>query len=128
MKVRDGLIEAEGVVKNIEKSIIPKVYILTIDCGDTTIKLDLVKDLLIFDEGDKVNIVISREKPQFEEGRDLVIWGYVLSKKNTLSKEKPDKLLISLWGYLLVIETTRDDVVDSFDYLDKVYFKVSKEA
>jgi len=128
VKVQDGLIEAEGTIKKIERSIIPKVYILTIDCGDATIKLDLVKDLLIFDEGDKVNIVISREKPQFEEGKDLVIWGYVLSKKKTLSKEKPDKLLISLWGYLLVIETTRDDVIDSFDYLDKVYFKMSKEA
>ncbi len=128
MKVQDGLIEGEGVVKKVEKSIIPKVYILTVDCEEAVLKLDLVKDLLIFDEGDRVNIVISREKPQFSEGKDLVIWGYVLSKKKTLSGEKPNKLLISLWGYLLIIETKRDDIIDSFDYLDKVYFKMSKQA
>ena len=127
MKVKSGLIEAEGMVKKIEKSLIPKVYILSIDCDEISIKLDLVKDLLIFDEGDRVNVLISHEKPKFKEGQDLVIWGYVLSKKKTLSGEKPNKLLISLWGYLLVIETLRSDIIDAFDYLDKVYFKLSKK-
>ncbi len=128
MKVKSGLIEAEGIVKKIEKSLIPKVYILSIDCDEISIKLDLVKDLLIFDEGDRVDVLISHEKPKFKEGQDLVIWGYVLSKKKTLSSEKPNKLLISLWGYLLVIETLRSDIIDAFDYLDKVYFKLSKKT
>ena len=128
MKVKSGLIEAEGIVRKIEKSLIPKVYILSIDCDEISIKLDLVKDLLIFDEGDRVDVLISHEKPKFKEGQDLVIWGYVLSKKKTLSSEKPNKLLISLWGYLLVIETLRSDIIDAFDYLDKVYFKLSKKT
>jgi len=126
LKVQNGLIEAKGVIKKIERSVIPKVYILTIDCGDAVIKLDLVKDVLLFNEGDKVDIVISRDLPQFREGVDLVIWGYVLSKKKALSKEKPSKLLISLWGYLVVIETMQDNIIDAFNYLDKVYFKMSK--
>jgi len=128
VKVKSGLIEAEGIVRKIEKSLIPKVYILSIDCDEISIKLDLVKDLLIFDEGDRVDVLISHEKPKFKEGQDLVIWGYVLSKKKTLSSEKPNKLLISLWGYLLVIETLRSDIIDAFDYLDKVYFKLSKKT
>jgi len=128
VKVKNGLIETKGVIKKIEKSLIPSVYILSIECDEVSIKLDLVKDLLIFDEGDKVAVTISQKRPVFNEGRDLVIWGYVLSKKKSLKSDKPSKLLISLWGYLLVLESLRSDVVDAFDYLDKVYLKLSKEV
>ncbi len=129
MRAEDGLIVAEGTVTKIEPSKIPRVSLITIDCGDLKVKLDLVKELITFDEGDKVSVTISREKPDFTEGKDLVVWGYVMGKKKVPSepsKEPVHKLLISLWGYLLVLESSKN-ILDSFAVMDKVYMKISQE-
>jgi len=128
MEISDGKIVLQGKISKIERSKIPKVFIITIDCGDVKVNMDLVKDLMIFREGETVELTLSREKPQYQEGRDLVIWGYIMSKKKQLLKEPQPKmihkLLVSLWGFLLVIETENEDLCNAFSIMDKVYLKI----
>jgi DNA-directed RNA polymerase subunit G len=128
MEISDGKIVLQGKVSRIERSKIPKVFIITIDCGDVKANIDLVKDLLIFKEGETVELTLSHEKPQYQEGKDLVIWGYIMSKKKQLLKEPQPKiihkLLVSLWGFLLVIESENEDLCNAFSIMDKVYLKI----
>lgn len=128
MEISDGKIMLQGKISRIERSKIPKVFIITIDCGDVKANIDLVKDLMIFKEGETVELTLSREKPDYREGKDLVIWGYVMSKKKQLLKEpRPKiihKLLVSLWGFLLVIESENENLCNAFSIMDKVYLKI----
>ncbi len=128
MEISDGKVVLQGKISKIERSKIPKVFIITIDCGDVKASMDLVKDLVIFNEGETVELTLSREKPQYKEGRDLVIWGYIMSKKKQLLKELQPKtihkLLVSLWGFLLVIESESEDLCNAFSIMDKVYLKI----
>ncbi len=128
MEISDGKIVLQGKISKIERSKIPKVFIITIDCGDVKANIDLVKDLMIFKEGEAVELSLSREKPQYQEGKDLVIWGYVMSKKKQLLKEPQPKmihkLLVSLWGFLLVIESENENLCNAFSIMDKVYLKI----
>lgn len=131
MKIQDGLISAKCKVVKIEPSKIRKVVLTTMECGGLKVTMDLVKELLIFSEGDEIEFLLSRDKPEFEEGKDLVIWGYVMTKKRKpIDKGKEggflNKLLVSLWGYLLVLESTKE-ILDSFSVMDKVYLKISKK-
>jgi hypothetical protein len=111
----------EGVVKSVDKSLIPHIYIITIENPDIKTVFDIHKMLKIFDLNDKVKITISKSMPNFKEGVDLVIKGYVIAKKY---EENINKLLISLWGFLLVIESKLKSILDLFDYMDEVYFKL----
>jgi DNA-directed RNA polymerase subunit G len=111
----------EGVVKSVDKSLIPHIYIITIENPDIKTVFDIHKMLKIFDLNDKVKITISKNMPNFKEGVDLVIKGYVIAKKY---EENIYKLLISLWGFLLVIESKLKSILDLFDYMDEVYFKL----
>ncbi len=111
----------EGVVKSVDKSLIPHIYIITIENPDIKTVFDIHKMLKIFDLNDKVKITISKSMPNFKEGVDLVIKGYVITKKY---EENINKLLISLWGFLLVIESKLKSILDLFDYMDEVYFKL----
>jgi len=131
MKIQDGLISAKCKVVKIEPSKIRKVVLTTMECGGLKVTMDLVKELLIFSEGDEIEFLLSRDRPEFEEGKDLVIWGYVMTKKRKpIDKGKEggflNKLLVSLWGYLLVLESTKE-ILDSFSVMDKVYLKISKK-
>ncbi len=131
MKIQDGLISAKCKVVKIEPSKIRKVVLTTMECSGLKVTMDLAKELLIFSEGDEIEFLLSRDRPEFEEGKDLVIWGYVMTKKRKpIDKGKEggflNKLLVSLWGYLLVLESTKE-ILDSFSVMDKVYLKISKK-
>ncbi len=128
MEINNGKVVLQGKVRKIERSKIPKVFIAVIDCGNVKASMDLVKDLMIFKEGDAVELSLSREKPQYQEGKDLVIWGYVMGKKKQLLKDPQPrivhKLLVSLWGFLLVMESESEDLCNAFSIMDKVYLKI----
>ncbi len=126
MKLRKGYLEFTGKVVSIDKSPLPQIYISVIEGEGLQAKLDLVKDLLIFEEGDEVNVVLSGKLPAYEEGKDLVLWGYVMSRKEEgEGKAKAYKLLVSLWGFLLVLKS-RKDLSKYFNIMDRVYLKISK--
>ncbi|MCD6324223.1 MAG: DNA-directed RNA polymerase subunit G [Desulfurococcales archaeon] len=125
MRVEEGLIECQGVVKAVDDSKLPNVLIVSVDCGDATLRFDAFKDLLTVKEGESVQALVCRERPDFKEGEDLVLWGYVMSKKKVPHQGRwVNKLLISLWGYLLVVESEKD-ILSPFSVMDKVYFKLS---
>jgi len=128
MEVSDGKVILRGKVSKVERSKIPKVFLLHIDCGSVKVSMDLVKDLLIFREGETVELTLSRERPQYQEGKDLVVWGYVMSKKKQLLREPQPriayKLLVSLWGFLLVMESENEALCNAFSIMDKVYLKI----
>ncbi len=111
----------EGVVKSIDKSLIPHIYIVTIEGPDVRTVFDIHKMLKVFDLNDNVKITISKSMPSFKEGVDLVIKGFVIAKKY---EEDTNKLLISLWGFLLVVESKLKHIFDSFNHMDEVYFKL----
>jgi len=133
VELREGLIRDSGLVEKIERSRIPKVLLISFRGNVVNVKMDLLRDLLVFNEGDKVEFVLSREMPQYVEGRDFLGWGYVVSKKRESVKSNAgevaevDKLLVSLWGYLFVIES-KEKISDLFEVMDKVYVKISKEG
>jgi DNA-directed RNA polymerase subunit G len=126
MDIEDGLLGCRGTVKSIEPSKLPNVVIVNIECEDANARFDVLKDLLTFKEGSEVDLLLTKERPDYNDGEDLVMWGYVMSKKVKRTSEKNiNKLLISLWGYLLVLESPKD-ILDSFSVMDKVYLKISK--
>ncbi len=131
MELRKGLIRDLGVVDKIEKSKIPKVLLISFKGNVINVKMDLLRDLLTFSEGDKVEFVLSKEMPQYVDGKDFLGWGYVMSKKrefvksNTGEVTELDKLLVSLWGYLFIIES-KENITNLFEVMDKVYIKISK--
>lgn len=119
--VEPGLISYEGVVKSIEKSLIPQVIIVTVENPEIKLTFDMHKMLKVFDLNDMVRVTLSRGRVDFREGVDLVMKGYVISKKED---GEVKKILISLWGFLAVLEFKRNDIFNVFNYMDEVYFKV----
>ncbi len=116
------VVELEGIVEELEKSKLPNVYIAHIKCSDgSKITLDIHKKVMIFDRGDRLKITIATHMPKYEEGRDFLARGYVFNKKTSDSVKK---LLISLWGFLVVIETQNEEIYNKFDYMDEVYFHI----
>ena len=121
--ITNGLISFEGKVLNITKSVIPNVNLIEIIGDEISLKMDMIKNLLTVKTGDKVSIEISRKKPDYEEGRDFVAHGYVMTKKK---EGNVNKVLISIWGYLLILTSKDEKLLSAFDYIDKVYIKISK--
>ncbi len=125
MSSAGDVIELEGKVVKLEKSLIPNVVIANVECSSCFVKFDLTKQLLVFEEGDVIKLTISKEKPEYEFGKDFVGWGHVVGiKKGEGGKLK---LLISLWGYLFVIESSDNSLISRFSPMDKVYIKISKK-
>ena len=116
-------LELRGRVTEVSKSLIPRVVIYSVDCGDVKVRFDTLSDLLKLNTGDEVAITVSKEKPDYVKGEDYVAWGYGVSLR---SGDKVSKVVISLWGYIVILETGNTEVLKLFNYMDKVYFKVSR--
>lgn len=123
------MLRDECLVQNIRKSLIPNVVILNLQCQGSKVELDLLKELLVVSEGGRAEYLLSKEKPEYDEKKDFVAWGYVISKKELESgsppkQEKRQKLIVSLWGYVVMIESG-ENINNYFNIMDKVYFKLS---
>ncbi|MEO3992832.1 MAG: DNA-directed RNA polymerase subunit G [Desulfurococcaceae archaeon TW002] len=123
MELSEGLLRDECTVASIRKSLIPGVAILSLDCQKSKVELDLLKELLVVSEGGKTEYTLSREKPEYDEKKDFVAWGYVVGKKNIESTPPKQKLIVSLWGYIVMIESS-ENINNYFNVMDKVYFKL----
>lgn len=119
----EGLLRDVCTVASIRKSLIPGVVILSLDCQGSKVELDLLKELLVVSEGSKTEYTLSREKPEYDEKKDFVAWGYVVSKKNIEATPPKQKLIVSLWGYMVMIESS-ENINNCFNVMDKVYFKL----
>lgn len=123
VELSEGLLRDECSVAGIRKSLIPGVVILSLDCQGSKVELDLLKELLVVSEGGKTEYTLSREKPEYDEKKDFVAWGYVVSKKSVESTPPKQKLIVSLWGYVVMIESS-ENINNYFNVMDKVYFKL----
>lgn len=119
-----GYLEVRGKVTEVAKSLIPNVTIYSIDCGDIKIKFDVQSKLVRLSSGDEVVVTISKNMPNYERGVDFVAWGYVISLKQG---ESLFKMVISLWGYIVIVEATKQEFLSGFNFMDKVYFKISSK-
>ncbi|MEM0015010.1 MAG: DNA-directed RNA polymerase subunit G [Zestosphaera sp.] len=129
MELGDGVLRDECLVQSIRKSLIPNVLILNLQCQGSNVELDLLRELLVVSEGGKAKYLLSREKPEYDERRDFVAWGYVIGKKVVDAGSPPhqgkrQKLIVSLWGYMVMIESG-ENINNCFNVMDKVYFKLS---
>ncbi|MCX8208352.1 MAG: DNA-directed RNA polymerase subunit G [Sulfolobales archaeon] len=120
-----GFLEVRCRVVEVAKSYIPEVVLYTVDCGDVKMKFDIHSKLLKLKRDDEVTVSISRDAPEFRKGVDLLAWGYVMSLKRG---ESSYKMVLSLWGYVVVVETVRQEALSGFNFMDKVYFKVAKSS
>ncbi len=112
----------KGRVVKIEESRVPQVYIVTIEGEGRRLKADIHKELMLFKEGDKVEVVVSKSLPEYREGEDYCGKGHMFSKRAE-SREKI-KLLVSLGGFLNVIEVPRKE--DVFEVMDEVYLCIKR--
>ena len=128
----NGRLEVRGRIVKIAKSLIPQVVILDVKNDNARVKMDIMKNLLMLGEGSEVLVSVSRKKPKYREGEDFVAWGYVISKRRATEGvgegKTINKLLISLWGFLLVIESGLNEILNAFSQMDKVYLKLSKAS
>ncbi len=109
-------------VIKVSESKIPNVYLISMSCDETSIQMDIHRSVNIVREGDLAEVVIDKEVPTYIEGRDFVAHGYVISKKKV---DASVRIYVSIWGYLIVIDTSNKEVADFFNYMDKVYIKIS---
>lgn len=116
-------IELNCNVLDITDSYIPNIKILSMECGKTSIKMDLHKDLTLVEKGDIINLGIYKSVPPYVKGRDFVAHGYVITKRKS---DTSIKIYISLWGYLVVIATDDSRIDEYLNPMDKVYLKLWK--
>ena len=117
------MLRDECTVTSIRKSLIPGIVIVSLDCQGSKVEFDVLKELLVVSEGSKTEYTLSREKPEYDEKKDFVAWGYVISKKNVEATPPKQKLIVSLWGYMVMIESS-ENINSCFNLMDKVYFKL----
>lgn len=124
LEISSDRIVLDGVVKSVTKSLIPQVYLVSVEGSDVRATFDVHKSLLLreLNVNSKVRITLSKSKPEYRSGVDLVMRGYIMSKKT--SEGQAIKLLVSLWGYLLILESPNAELSRVFNYMDEVYFKL----
>ncbi len=108
------------VLSEVQRSYIPNIYLWTLNCGDVTIKMDIHRLVAPFRQGDSVEVEISKSLPEFTKGKDFAARGYVITKRS----EDGYKILISLWGFLVVVMTKDKKLFDEFEPMDEVYMVI----
>jgi len=117
---RKAVLVLSGRVASIKPSKIPRISIAVIKGDNFNITMDVYDELRTFDAGDKVTITVSKNMPEYEEGRDFCAKGFLMARKK--AGEDKSKLLISLWGLLVSMEIPRN--MDSFSIMDELYYCV----
>jgi hypothetical protein len=100
------MIEFAGFIEKIEQSKITNIDIIhmNFEKNHTKMKLDIVNKINPYKENDPVKIIFHNE-PLLKENPKLVVDGYLYS---ITKKEELNKILITISGLQLVIETTEN--------------------
>jgi len=110
---------------DVRRSYIPNIYIWSLSCGDVAIEMDIHRIVAIFRKGDKLEVEISETLPPFEKGKDFAAQGYVITKR---SEGNTHKLLISLWGFLMVLRSSDEKKFAEFSPMDHIYVVIRKST
>jgi hypothetical protein len=117
MQVSSQVVVFEGRVSRVEKSLIPKIYVVRVEDekGEYVVEMDAHEDVLVPKEGEKVLFRVERNLGSYEEGRDFVGRATVASIKR---EDNGYAYLLSIGGLLVVIHSKHElDLVPT----EKVY-------
>ncbi len=109
----------------VTRSYIPGIYIWDLTCGDVKIKMDIHRMVALFRKGDKIEVEISKDLPPFEKGKDFAAHGYVVTKRR---EDDVSKVLISLWGFLVILQTSNEELLREFNPMDRVYMVMRRST
>ncbi len=107
-------------VISIKSSRIPGVKIIDLGGEELNITMDLHEELVTFREGEELEVVASKKLPKYKDGVDFCARGVIVSIKNGGQK----RLVISLWGYLVIIRMSNPSLVDKLGFkpTDNIYY------
>jgi len=106
---------------------IPRVKLVELGGDKMSITMDIHSELLVFGMGEELVLVISREHPEYSEGRDFCARGVVVSIKNG---ERHRRVVISLWGYIAVLDSEDPSILEDLGLrpTDQIYYCLIKQA
>ncbi|MDK6027760.1 DNA-directed RNA polymerase subunit G [Ignisphaera sp. 4213-co] len=111
------------IIEDVSKSRIPDIQILEMKCSnEVEIKMDIHRKLNLFKPKEEITFILSKELPQYIEGKDFVAHGFIIAKK---AENNNTNMYISLWGFLIIISVTNENLISGFNIMDKVYVKMS---
>ncbi len=98
--------------------------ILTLNCQDLSLNLDIVKEIDIFDINEKVRLIISRNKPEYTSN-DFCAHGYLFYEK--MQQDNVYVSLISIYGLIAKI-TSNEGIIRKgiLNMMDHVYLCIRK--
>ncbi|MFP3259423.1 MAG: DNA-directed RNA polymerase subunit G [Sulfolobus sp.] len=120
----EGKLEAECSINSIEAGTLKNLYIVKMNCGVYDVEFDIVDVINIFNKGDKVKLIISKQRPEYSN-RDFCAHGYLFYEK----KQENNKVLdqISLFGLIVKIYSDQGLIqLKIFNMMDHVYYCVKK--
>lgn len=117
----------EGTIGSIQKGVLRDLYVVNIKCQDININLDVTSEINIFNNNEKVNVIISRSKPSFTQN-DFCGHGYIVTEKEKVNQNKKTYItILSLFGLLVKIESDSSFLNKyGFNIMDHIYFCVIK--
>ncbi len=103
----DTVLEVEVEVKKVERELIPKIHLATMESvdGKYRILMDLHEEVIVYKPGQKLLFRLTRTLPNYRDGVDFVGRATVVSKK---VEENRYKTLLSIGGLLVVIESPEE--------------------
>jgi DNA-directed RNA polymerase subunit G len=121
MPEQEEIVKFTGTVEDIEKELIPRLFIARIRSDDSEyiVEMDMHKDLILFNKGSRVEVVLSRATPSYKDGIDFVGVGTVVSKRK---EDDTTAFLISIGGLLFKIKSRKEL---SLEPTERIYVKVA---
>ncbi|MEM0130872.1 MAG: DNA-directed RNA polymerase subunit G [Saccharolobus sp.] len=123
-RAQENILECE--VNSIQKGSLKNLLIVNLYCGNIGIDFDIIDHINIFHEKEKVNVILSKDKPRYTS-EDFCAHGYVVTEiKDKMSSKH--KTIISLFGLLVRIMSEKESILDLFkiNIMDHIYFCVRK--
>ncbi|MGC9010416.1 MAG: DNA-directed RNA polymerase subunit G [Sulfolobales archaeon] len=114
-----SILEDQVIVKNIRKSLVPKILIVDLEGSKSSVTMDLHKEVFIVKEGETLNLVMGKELPQYKDGVDFCARGVVAGIKKD---ERGERLIISLWGFLVILTPKDQSIIENLSPTDQIYF------
>ncbi len=116
------LLDFRGKVVEVRKQLIPKMYVTVVedDSGKARIEFDTHQDLVVYREGERLQVTISKEVPEYREGEDYVVRATLVSTRQ--NEGGGSAYLFSAGGLLFIVELREGslDVIPTEKYFIRI--------
>ncbi|WP_338600036.1 DNA-directed RNA polymerase subunit G [Sulfolobus tengchongensis] len=127
-KAQEIILDCE--IKNIEKGSLKNLSIVKMSCNDIDVNFDIIDNINIFKENEKVKMLLSKSKPIYTSN-DFCAHGYIVTelKDTSITADARYTMIISLFGLLVKI-SNKDSLLRLFQFhvMDHIYFCVKKNT